>query len=141
MTVALSSEAAQSGYLKIRVVGIAAAAGLVGAIPNPEGQLLQVVEGWFHLITPSAAAATLNVGIGASAVADYTDIVAAFPANGGANTAWTVLARGASEAAATGAQNGSLWAAANFLTVTSAAAACPALVGDLYLRYLRLSAA
>lgn len=126
----------QKGWLRIRITGIAAAAGAVGGVANPEGVPVFITRAKIHLITPSAAAATFNIGIGADQTADYSDLVSAWPANGGANTWWEVLTSVASEAALT-TPSGLAWTAANFLTVTSAAAACPAFVGDLYVEYIR----
>jgi hypothetical protein len=137
MTVAISTEPAGSGFLRVRILGNAVAAGLVGQIANPEGQLLQITEAWIHVITASVAASTFNVGIGATGV-DSNDLLSAFPVNPAANTVWTVVTRAAAEAAATGTQSGGLWAANTFLTVTSAAAASTGLVADLYVKYIRL---
>jgi len=138
MTVALSSEAPQSGYLKVRLVGNAVAAGLVGQVLNPEGVQLQIVEGWLHVITGALAASTFNVGIGATGV-DNAALLSAFLMNQAANTVWTVVARAAAEAAATGTQSGVIWPADEYLTVTSAAQVSTGLVADLYLKYIRLS--
>jgi len=140
MTVALSSDNDLSGYLKIRILGNAVAAGLVGQVANPEGVPVFICEGWMHIITGATAASTANIGIAATGV-DNAVLAAAFPLNGGADTMWTILARGASEAAAINAQDGAIWGAAQFLTVTSAAQASTGLVADLYLRYIRLSTA
>lgn len=137
MTVAISTDAAQSGYLKIRIVGNATAAGLVGQVLNPEGVKLQVVEGWLHIITGSTAASTFNVGFGATGV-DNNALLSAFGMNQADDTTWTVVARAAAEAAAT-TQSGTYWGASEYLTVTSAAQASTGLTADLFLKYVRLS--
>jgi len=126
----------QKGWLRIRITGIAAAAGSAGGVANPEGVPIFITAAKIHLITPAAAAATANIGVGASVVGDYSDLVAGWPMNGGADTWWEVLTGVASEAALT-TPSGLAWSAANFLTVTTAAAASPAFVGDLYLQYVR----
>jgi hypothetical protein len=138
MPVTIVSDGAQAGFLRVHIVGDATVAGLLGEVLNPEGVDLLVTEGWFHCTTPAAAAATQNWGFAATGV-DTNDLVAAFPVNPAADTDWTIVARGASEAAATGAQNAARWGAAEFLTITNAAAASTGLDGILYLRYIPLA--
>ncbi len=137
MTVAIDNSGPLSGYLKIDLVGDATVAGLLGQVLNPEGVDLLVVEGWYHSTTPATAAATQNWGFAATGV-DNNALASAFPVNAVANTDWTIVARGASEAAATGAQNATRWGAAQYLTVTNAAQASTGLVGSIYLKYIRM---
>ena len=141
MTVAISTDAAQSGWLKIRLLGNAVAAGIVGSVANPEGVPLQIVRGVLYFGTASTAAATFNIGIGASAVGNYNDLMSAFAMNQVATTVWQVVGQDlASEGAAVSPQ-GLLWPATSFLTVTSAAFVSTGLVADLFLQYTRLSSA
>jgi hypothetical protein len=137
MTVTIDNQGPLSGYLKVDIVGDATVAGLLGEVLNPEGVDLLVVEGWFHCNTGAAAAATQNWGFAATGV-DNNALVSAFPVNAANNTDWTIVARGASEAAATAAQNGTRWGAAQYLTVTNAAQASTGLNGSLYLKYIRM---
>ena len=138
MTVELVDNGAQSGYCKVHLEGDATVAGLLGQIANPEGVLLQIVEGWIYFTAGATAAATQNVGIGATGV-DSNQLLSAFAVNAAAGTVWNIVARGAAEAAATGAQTGVLWPAASFLTVTNAAAASTGLDADIFLKYIRLA--
>lgn len=137
MPVTISTDDYQSGYLKVHLVGDATVAGLLGQIANPENALLQIVEGWLYVVTGATAAATQNIGIGATGV-DSNDLLSAFAMNAAAGTVWTVVTRAAAEAAATGAQGGGLWPATSFLTVTNAAQASTGLEADLFLKYIRL---
>lgn len=139
MTVAISTDAAQTGWLKIHILGNAVAAGLVGEVLNPEGVLLQIVRGVLYVTTPATAASTFNIGIAATGV-DNADLMSAFDMNAaGAGTAWQVVGQDlASEGAAT-TPKGLLWPATSYLTMTSAAAASTDLVADLYLQYIRLA--
>jgi len=138
MTVAISTDDAQSGWLKIHILGNAVAAGLVGQVANPEGVLLQICEGYLYFTTASTAASTFNVGIAATGV-DNADLLSAFAMNSAAGTVWKVVGTDlAAEGAAT-TPRGLLWPAASFLTVTSAAQASTGLVCDLFLRYIRLA--
>lgn len=140
MTVAIATLVDQSAWLRIRILGNAVAAGIVGSVANPEGVEVHIYDGFLHIITASVAASTYNIGIGASAVADYNTLVSAFPVNGGADTVWGVITKVATEVAAT-TPGGILWPAAQFITVTSAAQASTGLVMDLYLKYIRLQTA
>lgn len=136
MTVAISTDNAQTGWLKIHILGNAVAAGLVGQVYNPEGVLLQINDGFIYLSTASTAASTFNIGVGATG-ADAADLVSALAMNttGVFRVIGTDLA---SEGAAT-TPRGLLWPATSYVTVTSAAQASTGLVADLYLQYIRLA--
>jgi hypothetical protein len=138
MTVALSTDSAKTGWLKVHIVGDANAAGLLGEVYNPEGVLLQITRGFLYIETPSTAAAVPLVGIGATGVS-ANDILATLATNQVAGTVWLVVGMDrASEAAAT-TPWGVLWPATSYLTVTNSVAASAALVADLYLQYIRLA--
>ena len=137
MPVTLVDDGPQNGYLRIHIVGDATVAGLLGQVLNPEGVDLLVTEGWMHFNAGATAAATQNIGFGVAG-ADNAALLSAFAVNAAADTDWTVVARSAAEAAATGAQQGTKWPAAQFLTVTNAANASTGLDAYLYLRYVRL---
>lgn len=137
MTVAISTDAEKTGWLKIDIVGNATAAGIVGSVANPEGKLLHIYDGFLYVKTGATAASTYNIGIGALA-ADSSDLVSALAVNATADTVWKVVGGDlASEGAAT-TPKGLLWSATNYLNVTSAAQASTGLTASLYLRYIRL---
>ena len=138
MAVTLSTDPAQTGWIKIHIVGDATVAGLLGEVYNPEGVLLQINRGFLYITTPSTAAAVPLVGIGATGVSSNT-ILATLATNQAAGTMWNVVGMDrASEAAAT-TPWGVLWPATSYLTVTNSVAASTALVADLYLQYIRLA--
>ncbi len=137
MTVAISTDDARYGWLKIDIVGNATAAGLVGQVANPEGALLHIYDGFLYIKTGALAASTFNIGIGASG-ADASDLMSAFAMNQSDGTVWNVITKAASEAAAT-TPAGLLWAATTYLTITSAAQVSTGLTASLYLRYIRLN--
>jgi len=139
MTVAISTDAAQSGWLKIHILGNATAASLVGQILNPEGVLLQITESYLYIGTASTAASTFNIGITATSGADASDLLAACAMNKTAGTVWWVTEQNAAAAAAATTPDGLLWAATSYLTVTSAAYASTGLVCDLFIKYIRLA--
>ena len=138
MTVAVSTDAAQTGYLKIHILGNATAAGAVGEVLNPEGVLLQITDAFLYISTASTAAATFNIGIGATG-ADASDIMSAFAMNQTAGTVWWGIEKNAASEAAATTPDGLLWAATSYLTVTSAAYASTDLVADLFVKYIRLA--
>ena len=136
MTVAISTDAAQTGWLKIHIVGNATAAGLVGQVLNPEGVQVQITDSFIYLSSASTAASTYNIGVAADGV-DASDLVSALAMN--TTGVFAVIGKDlASEAAAT-TPKGLLWPATSYITVTSAAQASTGLVADLYVRYIRLS--
>jgi hypothetical protein len=138
MTVAISTDPALSGWLKVHIVGNATAVGLVGQVANPEGVLLHICEGLLYIQEGAHAASTFNFGIAASGV-DASDLMSAFAMNATDGTVWKVVGSDlASESAAT-TPKGLLWAAASFLTITSAAQASTGLLAELFLRYIRLA--
>ena len=139
MTVAISTDVAQTGWLKIHIVGNATAAGLVGQELNPEGVLLQIVDGFEYISATSTAASTFNIGITATSGADASDLMSAFAQNQTAGTVWNIIDRDLDSEAAAVTTHGLLWAATSYLTVTSAAYASTGLVADLFLKYIRLA--
>ena len=139
MTVTISTDEAQSGWLKIKILGNATAVGLVGQIYNPEGVLLQIVDALLYVYTESTAASTFNIGVGASG-ADASTIVSAVDMNAaGSGTVWKAIGTDLASQAAATTPKGLLWPATSYLTITSAAAASTDLVAYLFVRYLRLA--
>jgi hypothetical protein len=138
MTVEISLDEAQSGRLKIDIVGNAVAAGLVGQVLNPEGHLLQITGGDLYIEEGADAASTFNIGITDTPGADASNLVSALAVNAADETVWKVVGTDiASEAAAT-TPKGVLWPANSYLTITSAAQASAGLKASLYLDFTRL---
>lgn len=140
MTAQIISDGPQSGWLKVYVAGNStAAANSLGSILNPEGVLLQITDGFLYVVNDADAAATLDIGIGATG-ADSTDLCSAYDINGAAPGAviYIVGKDAASEAAAT-TPKGLAWSATNYLNFYNPAAAASApFEGYLYLRYIRV---
>lgn len=120
------------GALVIDYVG-EAAIGNQGNILNPEGVDLLVIESYFYLDTPAAAAATINVGLAATGVDDAA-LHGALPLNGGAGTWWMGLHPAVTQ---DGALTAGVLGAAEFITFTTAAASAADCVGKLYIKYIR----
>lgn len=138
MTVTISTDDAQAGWLKVHLVGNATAAGLVGQIANPEGVLLHIYEAFMYTTTAALAASTFNIGIGATG-ADSNTLVSAVNMSAAAGTMIKVVGTDLASEGAAVTPRGVLWPAASFLTVTSAAQVSTGLVADLYLHYIRLA--
>jgi hypothetical protein len=138
MAAVLSTDNAQSGWLKYHITGDATgAAHTWGSFLNPEGVLLHIYEGYLYRSTAAADAATIDIGIGATG-AQSTDLCSAVAINatGMIKIVGTDLA---SEGAAT-TPRGLLWASTTYLNFWEQAAQASTLfVGDLYLHYIRLA--
>lgn len=142
MTAAISTDDAQTGWLKIDLAGNATAvANSLGYIANPEGVLLQILDVYLYTTVASAAAATLDIGINATAGSDDTDMCAALAINAAAPNVKRICGGNvASEAALTGGQNGVLWPATSYLCFYNPAAnASTAFRAKLFVEYLRLA--
>jgi hypothetical protein len=140
MTAQIISDGPQTGWLTVYVAGNSTAvANSLGSILNPEGVLLQITDGFLYTVNDADAAATLDIGIGASG-ADSTDLCSAYDINGAAPGAviYIVGKDAASEAAAT-TPKGLAWAATSYLNFYNPAAAASApYEGYLFLRYIRV---
>jgi hypothetical protein len=143
MTVAISTDAVQTGWLKVDIAGNATAGGVntLGSILNPEGVLLQILDVYLYTTIASAAAATLDIGINATAGSDDTDMCAALAINAAAPNVKRICGgNAASEAALTGGQAGALWAAGSYMCFYNPAAQIStAFRANLFVEYLRLA--
>jgi len=137
MTVSHDVEYAQSGFMKINLVGNATAAGAVGEVLNPEGQDLHIIEGYLYMEVASTAASTFNIGIGASA-SDSSDLMSAFAMDSTAGKVFRVIGTDLASEGDMTTPKGVNWDSAEYLTVTSAAFASTGLKACLLLKYLRL---
>lgn len=142
MTVAISTDNAQTGWLKIDIAGNSTAvANSLGSVLNPEGVLLYVLDVYLYSTVAAAAAATLDIGINATVDSDDTDMCAALALNAAAPNVKRICGGNvASESALVGAQNGVPWAAGSYLCFYNpAAAASTAYRGALFVEYLRVA--
>lgn len=73
----------KAGSFVLDLVGEAlATGGLVGSVLNPEGVAVVITKVLLVVTTPSTGGATLNVGIGATATTDASDLISALTVNG-----------------------------------------------------------
>jgi len=140
MTAQIISDGPQSGWLKVYVAGNdTVVANSLGSILNPEGVRLQITDGFLRVVNDADAAATLDIGIGASG-ADSTDLCSAYDINGATpeDVIYIIGKDRASEAAAT-TPYGVDWGATEYLNFYNPAAyASSPFEGYLYLRYIRV---
>jgi len=109
--------------------------GAQGEILNPEGVDLLITTSYFYLVTPAAAAATLDVGIGASGSENNQDLHGELPLDGDAGTAWMGLHPAVTMDAALTA---GIWGDDEYLTFTTVGESALPCVGKLYIDYIRL---
>jgi len=135
MTVAVSSEG--RGVLTIDVTGaVAATAGGIGAVANPEGASILVLRTTWRVITPSTGAANVGIGIVANATTKGTDILNDLAANG-AIMGKVYNGHAMQNTAKTEITAPAVWGATDYLTFTGSADST-GLVARLYVEYIRL---
>jgi hypothetical protein len=144
MTVTLVTDGAQTGWMKIHILGNATAtANQIGQVANPEGVLLQITDAFLYVTTPTAGSSLIDIGVTATSGADDTDLISAFDtisSTVSAGTAWQVIGKNRATQLALTTPYGLKWAATSYLTVYNAAAvSSAALVADLYVQYVRLA--
>lgn len=141
MTATIVKDKPQTGWLVVYVAGTTTAGGAesLGSVLNPEGVLLQITDGFLYVVNDADAAATLDIGIGATG-ADSTDMCSAYDINGASagDVIYVIGKDAASEAAAT-TPKGIDWGATEYLNFYNPAAAVSSpFEGYLFLRYIRV---
>jgi hypothetical protein len=137
MTISVETEG--RGALVVKIVGTTSvAAGGQGALPNPEGKILMVTKTTLHVKTPSTGAANIDVGIGAAAATDATDIINALAMNG-AITGKVYNGHAPQVTAKTEITGPIPWTTTGFLCITGSASLV-GLEAYLFVEYFRLPA-
>lgn len=135
MTVAISTDPDQKGWLEIDIAGVVSAANAgIGEIANPEGCTLAITRAFLYFTTGSTEAANLDIGVGASG-AKASDIVSAMDvieATVGGKCIFGPAAQVAETESPT-----ALWASTTYLTFTGSATTV-GLAAKLYVEYIRL---
>lgn len=111
--------------------------GAMCSLANPEGVTLMIVRALFLVKTASTGAANINIGVGATATTDASDIISALAINGvTANTLYN------GEAMTTGAKTAytvpALWTSDKFINATGSASSA-GFTGTLFLEYVRVA--
>lgn len=135
MTVAISTDADQKGWLEIDITGVASAANAgIGEILNPEGVTVGITRAFLYFVTGSTGAANLDIGVGASG-AKATDIVSTMDMIE-ATVGGKLIYGPAAQAAETESPT-ALWLSTTYLTFTGSATSV-GLAARLYVEYIRL---
>ena len=135
MTLAISTDPDQKGWLEIDITGAASTAnGGLGEIVNPEGCTLGITRAFFYFVTGSTGAANLDVGIGAVTTksSDICSAMDVIEATVGGKFIYGPAAQVAETECPT-----AKWTTTTYLSLTGSATTV-GLVGKLYLEYIRL---
>lgn len=75
------------GFLSVPVTGTTSTTGgAMCSLANPEGVTVYILRSYLVVTTASTGAANINVGVGATATTDATDIINALAINGAITT-------------------------------------------------------
>lgn len=135
MTIAISSDSDQKGWLEIDITGVLSTdnAG-IGYIANPEGCTLGITRAFLYFVTGSTGAANLDIGI-TTIAAKGTDIVASMDviqATVGGKFIYGPAAQVAETEGTT-----AKWLSTTYMTFTGSATTV-GLAARLYVEYIRL---
>ena len=124
------------GFLSAPVTGTTSTdGGAMCALANPEGQTIYILRSYLVVTTPSTGAANINVGVGATAATDATDMINALAINGALTgkiyNGSTIQATTKTEVSAPAA-----WTSGKFVTCTGSASTA-GFAGTLYVEYIR----
>lgn len=122
----------KGGTFAVQVTGeTSTSGGGIASIANPWGQSVMILRATWYIDTASTGAANVDIGIGAAATTDATDILNALAANGSiAGKFYNGFAM--QNSAKTEVTAPVLWTAAKFLNFTGSADTS-GLVANLYL--------
>jgi hypothetical protein len=138
MTVTVNPTGDQRGKMRIRLTGVASTdSGGQGEVENPEGCTLAITRVFAHFLHGSTGAGNLSAGIGASGAAP-TDIASAMDVIE-ATVGGKMVHLPAVQVAETENPT-ALWHSTDVLGLTGSASMV-GLVADIYVEYIRLSAA
>ncbi len=126
----------QKGLLSVPVTGTTSVVGgAMCSVANPEGQTVYILRSYLVVTTPSTGAANINVGVGATATTDATDMINALAINGAITgkiyNGSTIQATTKTEVTAPAA-----WTSTTFVNATGSADST-GFAGTLYIEYIR----
>ena len=129
--------ATQKGFLSIALTGVASTdGGGIYSLLNPEGVDLLILRSYIYVDTASTGAANINIGIGAAATTDASDMISALAMNGSIAGKYyngnTIQGTTKTEVTAP-----AVWTSTKYLNVTGSATTA-GLVATLYVEYIRV---
>lgn len=124
------------GFLSVPVTGTTSTTGgAMCSVANPEGATVYILRSYLVVTTASTGAANINVGVGATATTDASDMISALAINGAiTNKIYngnTIQATTKTEVTAPAA-----WTATTFVNATGSASSA-GFTGTLYIEYIR----
>ena len=123
------------GFLSIALTGTTSTdGGAICSIANPEGGSILILRSYLYVATASTGAANINVGVGATAATDASDMINALAINGAITGKYyngnTIQATTKTEVSAP-----AVWHSGDFLNATGSASSA-GFVGTLYVEYI-----
>ena len=128
------------GFMSVELAGLASTTGgAIASIANPEGETLQILRSYLLVLTASTGSANVNVGVGATAATDASDMISALALNSVA--AGTVYAGsiGGNASKDSIVAVPAPWTAGKFVNVTGSATTA-GFVGRLFIEYIHIGA-
>ncbi len=124
------------GLLSVPVTGTTSTdGGAMCSVANPEGQTVYILRSYLVVTTHSTGAANINVGVGATAATDASDMIGALAIGGAIDNkiynGSTIQATTKTEVTAPAA-----WTADKFVNCTGSASTA-GFTGTLYIEYIR----
>lgn len=124
------------GFLSVPVTGTTSlVGGAMCSLANPEGATVYILRSYLVVTTASTGAANINVGVGATATTDASDMIAALAINGAiTNKIYngnSIQATTKTEVTAPAA-----WTSDKFVNCTGSASSA-GFTGTLYIEYIR----
>jgi hypothetical protein len=111
--------------------------GAIASVANPEGKTLQILRSYLLVLTASTGAANVNVGVGAAATTDASDMISALAVNSvTANTVYAGSVGGDATKDSLYAAPAP-WTSTKYVNVTGSATTA-GFTGRLYIEYIRL---
>jgi hypothetical protein len=124
------------GFMSAPVTGTTSTTGgAMCSIANPEGQTIYILRSYLVVTTASTGAANINVGVGATATTDASDMINALAINGAITdkiyNGNTIQGTTKTEVSAPAA-----WEASKYVNCTGSASSA-GFTGTLYVEYIR----
>ncbi len=138
MSTAINNEGYGAGMLTVELTGVASTTGGgIASIANPEGASVQILRSFLLVITASTGVANVNIGVGATATTDATDMLNALALNAvSANTVYAGSVGGDATKDSLAAVP-VVWTSSKFVNVTGSASTA-GFTGRLYIEYIRI---
>ena len=134
------NRAGKGKFLSVELTGVAGTTGgAIASVANPEGETLQILRSFLLVLTASTGAANVNVGVGAAATTDASDIISALALNAVAASTVYLGSTGGNAANDSLVTIPAPWTSTKFVNVTGDASTV-GFTGRLFIEYIRIAA-